>query len=149
MEAHILYKSHQHSIVAISKTLKMFLLPGIILSGIMYFLGGILASLVTFVVFGGLLFGYTFFFWKSSYFVITNEYLLMDVRNGLFSRFTMNIYFNQIKDFAYSKNHLFHYVFHYGMLFVRSSAGSDGNFIVPDIPNIEQVYKIINYLYTI
>jgi len=59
----------------------------------------------------------------------------------------MNLFFKNIKDMAYSKNNLFHYMFDYGTFFARSSAGSDGDFEALYIPKVEKVYKIVNFLY--
>jgi hypothetical protein len=71
----------------------------------------------------------------------------MKVRNGLFSMFHMNVYYENIKDVAYSKNNLFHYAFNYGNFFARSSAGADGDFLAPNLPDIETVYNYVNFLY--
>lgn len=59
----------------------------------------------------------------------------------------MNIFYKNIRDMAYSKNNIFHYMFDYWTFFARSSAGADGDFEAKYIPKVEKIYKIINYLY--
>jgi hypothetical protein len=146
--APVLFSTHQHAAPFALHVLASFAVLGTI------------AGAGSFVVFesatisGGAVFAafvlcywYRHFFHARSQFVITPDKLSMDVRNGFFSRYDMSIHFDQIKDLAYSKNHFLHYAFDYGVLFVRSSAGADGNFVVSDIPRIEEVYALVNRLY--
>lgn len=149
MENQIL-KIHQHKIKMILKSLKAFLFLWIIIWIFTFILSNsvkttIIIEILTFI----LIYAYNYFFWSQSYFLVTNEKLSVNVRNWLFSQYSMWIYFDQIKDMAYSKNHFLHYFFNYWVLFVRSSAWSDGNFIVDDIPNIEEVYKKVSHLYAL
>ena len=88
-----------------------------------------------------------YFFWKKSYFLITNEKIAIKVRNWFFSKYHMILFYKNIKDMAYSKNNFFHYMFDYGTFFARSSAWSEWDFIALYIPKVEEVYKIINFLY--
>ena len=149
MDKNILLKTHKHPLVLLFKTLKTFFVPWIILLIIFYILQKLLLWIFLILWLFIFLFLYFYFFWSKSYFVITDERLYMNVRNGFFSKYDMSIHLKQIKDIAYSKNHFFHYFFWYGNLFIRSSAGAEGNFIVWDIPNIQKVYDQINYLYTL
>lgn len=149
MENQIL-KIHQHKIKMILKSLKAFLFLWIIIWIFTFILSNsvkttLIIEILTFI----LIYAYNYFFWSQSYFLVTNEKLSVNVRNWLFSQYSMWIYFDQIKDMAYSKNHFLHYFFNYWVLFVRSSAWSDGNFIVDDIPNIEEVYKKVSHLYAL
>ena len=59
----------------------------------------------------------------------------------------MSIYFENIKDIAYSKNNILHYLLNYWTFFARSSPWAWGDFTVKNIPNVETVYKIVNYLH--
>lgn len=90
---------------------------------------------------------YYYFLWSKSYLVITNEKIVKKVRTGLFSKFHMSIAFNNIRDVAFSKNHILHYMLGYGSLFARSSAGAVGDFEALAVPKIEEVYKKINFLH--
>lgn len=71
----------------------------------------------------------------------------MKVRNGIFSKYHMNIYFKNIRDLAYSKNNFIHYILNCWSLFARSSAWSTWDFEAYFLPKIEKVYKIINNIY--
>jgi len=59
----------------------------------------------------------------------------------------MSIHYKNIRDTAFSKNHILHYMLGYGTFFARSSAGAVGDLVAPSIPRIEKVYKIINTLH--
>jgi len=61
----------------------------------------------------------------------------------------MSIHFRNIRDTAFSKNHVFHYLFDAGTFFARSSAWAVGDLEAQYIPNIEKVYKIINTLHSL
>lgn len=61
----------------------------------------------------------------------------------------MSIHYKNIRDTAFSKNHILHYFFNYGTIFARSSAGAVGDLEAQNIPYVEKVYKIINYLHTL
>ena len=61
----------------------------------------------------------------------------------------MSIYYKNIRDMAFSKNNIMHYALGYGTFFARSSAGAVGDLEARHIPQIEKVYKIINYLYNL
>lgn len=149
MEQQIL-KIHQHKIKMILKSLKAFLFFWIIVWILTFILSSsvkttLIVEILTFI----LIYAYNYFFWSQSYFLVTDEKLSINVRNWLFSQYSMWIHFDQIKDMAYSKNHFLHYFLNYWVLFVRSSAWSDWNFIVDDIPNIEEVYKKVSHLYAL
>lgn len=83
----------------------------------------------------------------KSYLLITNEKLVKKVRNGLFSKFHMAIHYDNIRDVAFSKNNILHYIFRSGTLFARSSAAAVGDFGANWTPRIEKVYKIVNYIH--
>jgi len=59
----------------------------------------------------------------------------------------MSIHYKNIRDTAFSKNNVLHYIFNYGALFARSSAGSVGDFEARCVPGVEKAYKIINALH--
>ncbi|HRI36248.1 MAG TPA: hypothetical protein PK765_04185 [bacterium] len=143
-----IYRSKQHSALFWLRLTATFLVSGSIVLILSY---TIWQSLLLTLVLAGMTFlgcyGYRRFFYDRSYFIVMPDQIRMDIRNGLFSRYDMSIHFNQVKDMAYSKNHILHYAFGSGTLFVRSSAGAEGNFIANDIPNIEQVYSLVNRLY--
>lgn len=149
MEKNILFKTHQHVITLILRILRIWIIPAIGISIIFYFLNWVISALIAFLFVFIIVFFYFHFFYSKSYFYITNEKLSINVRNWLFSQFNMSLHFDQIKDMAYSKNHLLHYIFNYWVLFIRSSAWSDWNFTVPDIPNIEEIYKKVSFMYSL
>lgn len=61
----------------------------------------------------------------------------------------MSIHFKNIRDTAFSKNHFLHYVLGYGTLFARSSAWAVWDLEGKNLPHIEKVYKIVNYLHNL
>ncbi|MCH8518172.1 hypothetical protein LAT59_00200 [Candidatus Gracilibacteria bacterium] len=145
----ILYQVHQHIFVLIFKILSI-LLPYLVIVGIFgyIFSWSILFILILILVGGVSITAWYYFFWTKSYFCISNEKIIVKVRNGLFSKFHMSIHFRNIRDTAFSKNNIFHYLFNYGTFFARSSAGAVGDLEAQYIPNIEKVYKIINALHS-
>lgn len=90
---------------------------------------------------------WTYFFWSKSYFIITNQKISIKVRNGLFSKYHISLYYKNIKDIAYSKNNILHYFLDCGTFFARSSAGSVGDFEGPWLPEVEKIYKYVNNIY--
>jgi len=82
----------------------------------------ILAQIISVIIILVIFFLFDFYFWSKSYFIISNEKILIKVRNGIFSKYHMNIYYKNIRDMAYSKNNIMHYAFNYGTFFARSSA---------------------------
>lgn len=147
----ILYKTHQHIFVLISRFLQIFLpylILIIVLGEILWDFHFMIQMILIFL--GGLcIFGYYYFFWSKSYFIISNEKIVVKVRNGLFSKFHMNIYFKNIRDMAFAKNNMFHYLLGYGTIFARSSAGAVWDLEAQYIPEVEKVYKILNALYSL
>lgn len=59
----------------------------------------------------------------------------------------MSIHYKNIRDTAFAKNHILHYLLWYGTLFARSSAWAVGDLEARSIPRIEKVYKMINALH--
>lgn len=147
----ILYKTHQHFIVVISKFLRIFLPYAfiVIIAGKYVFEWTILLQLVVLITWAFCIGAWYYYFWVKSYFIISNEKIIVKVRNGLFSKFHMSIHYKNIRDMAFSKNNILHYALGYGTFFARSSAGAVWDLEAKQIPNIEKVYKIVNYLYNL
>lgn len=145
----VLYKTKQHKIVLFLNFFKGFVIIGIPLIILIFLLFSfgfyIKLSVSIFVIV--LIFLYFLFFWNNSYFTITNKQISLNVRNWIFSSFSMSIYFENIRDIAYSKNNILNYIFNYWTFFARSSAGAEWDFMVKSIPNIEYIYKIVNYIH--
>ncbi len=145
----VLFQTRQHKIVLLFKFFRIFWIFWIPVFIVLYFtispwifLSIILAAVLAFISFA-----WVFFFWSKSYFIVTNKKIAMKVRNWIFSKFHMNIYFKNIIDLAYSKNNFIHYVFDCGTFFARSSAWSSWDFEAYFIPEIEKIYKIVNNIY--
>lgn len=145
----ILYKIHQHKIVLFMIFMRDFLLVWVISSCIFYFISekNYIYTIIFLIVISVILFLYRYFFWVTSYFLITNKKIAIRARSWLFSRYNMSIYYDNIKDIAYSKNNVFHYMLNYWTFFARSSAWAWWDFEATNVPDIAKVYKIINYLY--
>jgi len=145
----VLYKTHQHIIVLVFKVIYSNLLISFpIIIFICYFTE--LWNLVKIIISTLFIFSISFwhyFFWNKSYIIISNQKISMKVRNWLFSKYHMSIYFKNIKDIAYSKNHFLHYLFDYWTFFARSSAWANWDFLATNIPKIEELYKYVNNLY--
>lgn len=145
----VLFQTRQHKIVLFFWFLRIFGVIWIPFLVIIYFISSqnVIISAITFVVLVFLSFAWVYFFWSKSYFIITNKKIAMNVRNGIFSKYHMNIYFKNIRDLAYSKNNIIHYIFNCGSFFARSSAWSAWDFEAYFIPDVEKVYKIVNNIY--
>lgn len=59
----------------------------------------------------------------------------------------MAIDYGSIRDIAFSKNNILHYITGGGTLFARSSAAAIGDFEAYWTPNIDKVYKLVNYIH--
>jgi len=145
----IIFKTKQHKIVLFLNFIKLFFISVIIFNIIWYFLFDLgLVILISISIFIAILsFARVYFFWSKSYFLISNKKISQKVRNGIFSKFHMSIYFKNIKDIAYSKNNIMHYMFNYWTIFARSSAWATWDFEWPAIPDVEKIYKYINNIY--
>lgn len=145
----ILFQTRQHKIVLIMKFLKLlfiFVLPLFIISYFILNLG-LFISLLILIILSIFSFWWVYFFWSKSYFLITNKKISIKVRNGIFSKYHMSIYFKNIKDIAYSKNNMLNYLFDYWTFFARSAAWASWDFEWPSLPKVETIYKYINNIY--
>jgi len=145
----ILYKTRQHKIVLFMNFIKLLIIVWLPFWILLFLLSslGIFVNIIIFLVIVFVIFYYYFFFWSKSYFIITNKQIIQDVRNWIFSKYSMSIYFENIRDIAYSKNNLFHYIFNYWTFFARSSAWVEWDFMITRVPNIAKVYKIVNKIH--
>lgn len=73
----------------------------------------------------------------------------MKVKNWLFKSYEMVIYFSNIKDFAYTRNHFLHTTLDYGNFWARSWTWKEAEFYVPNIENISYIYNIVDKIYTL
>ena len=146
----ILYQVHQHIFVLIFRILQIFI-PYSFLIWVIGYIFSLHILLILVLIFIGwvCISAWYYFFWSKSYFCISNEKIIVKVRNGLFSKFHMSIHFRNIRDTAFSKNNVFHYLFDYGTFFARSSAWASWDLNAQYIPNIEKVYKIVNSLHSL
>lgn len=151
----ILIKIHQHPIVFIMKSSKgilFFVLPiTLIISWIIsllwwYFL---LLFIWLFIIFSTLLIRYHYFFRVSWYFFLTNFRISIDHRNGVFSKYQMSIFYENIKDIAYSKNNVLHFMLDCWTFFARSSPWSTWDFEATFIPDIESIYRYVWHIYSL
>ncbi|MDD2566117.1 MAG: hypothetical protein PHZ26_05535 [Candidatus Gracilibacteria bacterium] len=146
----ILYKTNRHPYLFLIQVIK-WILPIIVLGIIgFYIFDSLLILGVSILLAVILIIINKKIFWYNSYFYITNKKIALKVRNGFFSEYEMNLYFNQIKDMAYSKNNVLNYLLNCGTFFARSSgAEDDSGFTVNFIPDIENVFSIISQLYSL
>jgi len=79
----VLYKTHQHFIVVIQKFLAAFLPSMLIVFVIFYFteVGSLFITLVVQALLALVIFAWYYFFWIKSYFIISNEKIIVKVRN--------------------------------------------------------------------
>lgn len=148
----VIYQTRQHSLKIISKIFWRTILIALPLSIINFFVFKkypLIISILTFLIITLLIVLTFVFFRKKSYFLITNYKVSIKVRNGFFSKYHMSLPFENIKDIAYSKNNALHYLFNFWTLFLRSSAGWDGDMIATQLPNIEKIYNYVNFIYTL
>ncbi len=152
LNENILLKSRQHKLVLITNFLKNYLVFWLIITILLNVFRNInvFIKIAISISIALIIFSYSAFFWLKSYFVVTNKQIYLDVRNWIFSNFRMWIYFHNIKDMAFSKNNIFHYMFNYWTFFARSRASSNWwDFTANSVPNIEKVFWIINAIYTL
>jgi len=145
----VLYKTHQHIIVLVSSILSFFLPYAITIFLLWrYVYSWNIWLIATIVLIWWIITScWYYFFWVKSYFIVSNEKIIVKVRNWLFSKFHMSIHYKNIRDTAFSKNNILHYALGYWTFFARSSAWAVGDLEARSIPHIEKVYKIINALH--
>jgi hypothetical protein len=145
----ILFKTHQHIIILVWQIIRhnaIITFPAFLFLAYLTDFSVITNIIILLLMLIGITFR-NYFFWSKSYLIITNQKISMKVRNWLFSKYHLSIYFKNIKDIAYSKNNMLNYLFNYGSFFARSSAWAEWNFLAPYLPKIEEIYKYINNLY--
>jgi len=144
----IIYKTNQHFVVLVIRFLKWFFLFCLPISIAIFLIAdyNLWVFFLTLIITWLIVFGLNYFFWNKWYFIITNEKIALKARNGLFSKYHISIYFRNIKDIAYSKNHLFHYLFNYGTFFARSWGWVQWDFLATDLPDIETIYKYVSFV---
>jgi len=145
----ILFETRQHKIILVFNFIKAFLFFALPIFLVIYFLFSLelIWAIITILILSLISFGWIFFFWTKSYFIISNKKLSIKVRNWLFSKYHMSIYFKNIKDIAYSKNNILHYIFNYWTFFARSSAWASWDFEWTILPDVETIYKYVNNIY--
>lgn len=142
----VLFSCRQHAYVAVLKSLRWLPL-GLGAAGAVWIsessaaLGAVAGAAVW-----AALAAFETFLWNRSRFVITPQGLRAKVRNGLFSTFETHIRFDHIRDSAYSKNNLMHFLTGAGTLFARSSAGAEGDFQAQHLPHVEKIFSLISFL---
>ena len=146
-EEKILYKTHQHWIIPVLQSIKIFIIIVLPLTVWLYFsVNSVLWMWVWFFILSGILLLYEHYLWNNSWLLIGNQKVTLSVRNGIFSQFAMNIRYRNIRDCAVSKNSFLGFLLKYGTLFIRSSSGVDGDFRVHHVPKVGKVYALINAL---
>ena len=144
----ILYKAHQHKIVLFTKIMRLVVIS-FVFAGLLWLISESL-SVIVFLV---LLIAWTIYhyiLWKKSYIVVTNIQISLRVRNFLFSEYQTNLPFDQIKDTAYSKNNVLHFLFNYWTFFARPKREwdkSDHAFILNYVTDIENFFDIVNRVF--
>ncbi len=146
-EEKILYKTRQHWVVLLLKSLKTFFLFVVPLTVMIYFVvNSLLWTIVWFVILWWILLGYGYYLWYHSWLLVGNQKITLSVRSALFAQYAMNIRYRNIRDCAVSKNNLLGFLLKYGTLFVRASSGSDGDFMAHHVPKVGKVYALVNAL---
>lgn len=147
----VLFKTHQHFVVPLIDIFKWTMIATFPIWIIAYLISefSILFSLICMLISTTAISIYHIFFRKRGFFQITNQRLSINVRSWFFSQYDLTIYFKNIKDIAYSKNNVMSYIFNYWTFFARSWWGIEWDFQVIHIPNIEKIYKYVNYLYSL
>ncbi len=144
----VIYKTNQHIIVFIIKFIKFFFFFSIPISILVYLFSdySIIWFYITLIITGLISWLLSYFFWSKWYFIITNEKIALKVRNWLFSKYHISIYFKNIKDIAYSKNHVLHYLLNYWTFFARSWWWVQWDFLATNLPDVETIYKYVSFV---
>lgn len=145
----LLYKTHQHYMIYVSRFLRWFL-PWVVLILLMWryvFVDSVfIVHILVIIVLTALLYMYENHLWKNSYIVVTNEKLAQKTRRGFFTKNKMTINYDSIRDIELEKNNIFHFFSGCGTLYARSSSGSQSDFKATWTPNISELYEKVNFL---
>lgn len=146
MQNRTLFKTHQHSIVPVSKAITQGTVGAIVLWIVGFMLlgwtGMVFGIVMAYCVSG--LYAYTL--WKNSWLKLDKDRIIMDVRTGLFSHFETSVRYDKIQDSAITHNNIFHFFFQTGNIFIRSAATGVGDFFAPNIPKVEEIHTYIHAL---
>jgi hypothetical protein len=136
-EEKILYKTHQHWIVLVVKSVKLILTVALPISVLTFLIssGSWGWTFAIFLMASFCITLYDHYLWHHSWMLIGNQKITLTVRNGIFSQYAMNIRYRNIRDCAVSKNNFFGYLLKYGTIFVRSSA-NEGDFQAHYVPKV-------------
>ncbi len=143
----IIYKTRQHWIIPVIKSIKLILVVSLPLAVMTYFISGyswLITSLI-FLITSVWLIAYDHYLWHHSWLMIGNQKISLSVRNWLWSQYAMNIRYRNIRDCAVSKNSIWGYFFKYGSLFIRSSV-AEGDFRALYVPKVGKIYALVNAL---
>jgi len=143
----ILYKTHQHWIIACMKSIKYWIFVCLPIAVVTYFLSTYswAWTLGVFFFLWGIVGYYNYYLWKHSWIFIGNQKVTLSVRNGIFSQFAMNVRYRNIRDCAVSKHSMWSFLFKYGTIFIRSSA-NEWDFHADYVPKVGKVYALVNAL---
>lgn len=146
----VLFKTNQHIIVPTINLFKWILIFALPISIIIFLISdfNLYLFIFIFIILIIWLIIYNLYFRKNWEFIITNQRISINVKNWFFSQYDLSIYFKNIKDIAYSKNNFISYLFNYWTFFARSW-WIEWDFQVQHIPNIQKIYKYINYIFTL
>ena len=146
-EEKVLYKTRQHLIIPLSKSLASVFFIALPIGFLTYFVSGYSfwwAYLIFFLL-SSVVSWYFFYLWYHSWLMIGNQKITLAIRNGIFSQYAMNIRYRNIRDCAVSKSNIWSFLFRYGTLFMRSS-WAEGDFEARFVPKVGKIYAIINAL---
>ena len=146
-EEKILYKTHQHWIIPVLQSMKIFTIMVLPLTVCVYFVvNSVVWTGVWFFILSGIFLWYEYYLWYHSWLLVGNQKITLSVRNGIFSQYAMNIRYRNIRDCAVSKNSFLGFLLKYGTLFIRASSGADGDFRAHHVPKVGKVYALVNAL---
>lgn len=142
----ILYKTNQHPIVPVIKSLQ-YTLGVFVLSVVVYFVTSYSWAWTLSLAFFGIIVVsyYQYYLWRHSWLFVGNQKVTLSVRNGIFSQYAMNVRYRNIRDCAVSKHSMWSFLFKYGTVFIRSSA-NEWDFHADYVPKVGKVYALINAL---
>lgn len=120
----ILFKTRQHVITLVMKSLQYSFFLAIPFAIVVYFVSGYSWTWTIILLFLATLFIvlYRWYLWYHSWLLIGNQKVTLSVRNGIFSQYAMNVRYRNIRDCAVSKKSIFAFLLKYGTIFIRSSA---------------------------
>jgi len=87
---------------------------------------------------------YKIYIWRKNVLIVTNQRVILNIRQGVFSRIVTELLYRDIYDISFKQVGLFALMNRYGKLTIKTPSGSEIDF--DKVPSPEKVVETINQI---